>query len=83
MVGKYKKNRIKSKIISGVITSLYKAGQDNSNEINSFNFISEDGVLLSSSIYINNKKDINLFSKGKRVKILYIYDELKSGALLI
>lgn len=58
---------------------MYKAGQDNSNEVNSFYFISENGKLLSSSIYINDRKDIKLFSEGKRVKILYIYDELKNG----
>lgn len=77
-----KNGRIKSYIITGKICRLYEAGQDNEGEINSFTLISDSKKLWDEGIYLNNSNDISLFKIGKRVKILYILNELKSGGYL-
>ncbi|MGX3020899.1 hypothetical protein [Ursidibacter sp. B-7004-1] len=71
-------NIIPHKILSGTITRLYSAGQDNYT-VNSFEFIGDNGDEYSSGIYLNKTEDIKKFSIGKKIYIYYIIEELKVG----
>ena len=64
------------KFISGVITRVYIAGQDEQ-LINSFDLLLDDGSIHNNSIYANHKRDRKLFKIGHRVDIVFILDELK------
>lgn len=73
---------IKTKIISGRIVNLYKAGQDNIENYNSFTLMLESGERIEEGIYVLDKKDMELFHINSEVFIIYAYDYLKSGDLL-
>lgn len=76
------KGILKAKTITGVITRVYRAGQENSGEINSIDLILNDGNKISSGIYVNDIDDTHLFLVGKKVSIYYIFEKLKSGDLI-
>lgn len=63
--------------LSGTICRTYIAGQDESDTINSFDLLLDDGSIRDESIYVNNEKDVELFCTGHRVEVVYAMDELK------
>ena len=71
-----------NKIITGNIIRVYKAGQDSSDEFNSFELILDSGEKWSSGIYVNDNSDLELFKIGKKVSILYILEKLKTGEVI-
>ena len=68
------KSKIKTKVIKGIITRLYDAGQDNSGQVNSFELKLSNGSKWDESIYVSNGKDMELFEVGKQVYIYYVFD---------
>ena len=71
-----------NKIITGNIIRVYKAGQDSSDEFNSFELILDSGEKWSSGIYVNDNSDLELFKIGKKVSIFYILEKLKTGDVI-
>jgi hypothetical protein len=71
--------RIKTKVISGVITELFFAGQDSrwGDQVNSFWLRLKDGSTQQESIYAAQKPDRKLFVVGATVVVAYVLDELK------
>ncbi|MFB9240761.1 hypothetical protein IV454_10755 [Massilia antarctica] len=63
--------------VSGVIVALYHAGQDEEDDINSFDLSLDDGSTKSLGIYCDNDGDIDLFRLGCRVDIFSVFDPLK------
>ena len=46
---------------------------------NSFSFIDGEGIVRNESMYMMNKSDRHLFCEGKKIVILYAYNELKKS----
>jgi hypothetical protein len=74
-----RKGKIKSKVYSGKISETYFAGQDSrwGDEVNSIKVELENGEHIKEGIYFNDKADKKLFIPGAKIKIAYVYDELK------
>lgn len=70
--------RIRKKIVSGVITRIYVAGQDRSELPNAFDIRCDDGGTQMEGIYVNSKEDVVLYEVGKRVDVVYVLDEMKA-----
>ncbi len=69
--------------LSGVIQRTYVAGQDVSPEDNSFSLLLDNGAVREESIYNHTKEeDRKLFVVGSRVEVVYVFDELKPGAMM-
>jgi len=62
---------------TGVIESVYTAGQDARDEDNEFVLRQDDGTTHTESCYVNHDADRILFKVGHRVEIAYALDELK------
>lgn len=74
--------KLKTKMISGVISELVFAGQDSrwGNQVNSFKL---GGTLSASqlmSIEVQEKQDRKLFCVGARVEAVFVLDELKDSS---
>jgi len=67
---------------SGVITRVYRAGQDSSGANNTVDLMAEDGLVHSVGIYVNDPKDVALFLPGHAAQIVYALDELKPQAAI-
>lgn len=63
--------------ISGVITRVYVAGQDDSGINNTIDLLQDDGSVRTVGIYVNKPDDARLFQVGHRAEIVYVLDELK------
>lgn len=63
--------------LSGVIQRAYVAGQDGGEINNTIDLRLDDGSVHMVGIYVNNKSDVELFSPGCWVGIVYARDELK------
>jgi hypothetical protein len=63
--------------VSGVIERAYVAGQDGSDINNAIDVRVHDGSVRMIGIYVNDKKDVDLFCPGCRVGIVYVRDQLK------
>ena len=72
-----KTGKLKTQLVSGVIESVYYAGQDSDTEPNMFELLLNDGTKHSESIVTNIPSDRAHFKPGRQVTILYVYDELK------
>jgi hypothetical protein len=74
-----REGRIKTKVISGVITELFFAGQDSrwGDQVNSFWLKLDDGSTLQEGIYATQKADRRLFVVGATVACAHALDELK------
>jgi len=74
-----KEGRIPTLRREGTITKLIFAGQDarRGSEVNSFEFLLEDGSVALESIYAEKKSDRQLFRVGAKVSAVYALDELK------
>ena len=68
--------------VSGVITSMYRAGME-PDELESmdFEYVDDDGIVRNSSCYANNVADIGLYQVGKKVWFVYALDLLKQQPL--
>jgi len=68
-----------TKYVVGIITSVYTAGQDSTDEDppNAFDLLTDDGTETSDSFYANDEADLALFKVGARVEALYALDPLK------
>lgn len=62
---------------SGIIVDSYVSGQDSSLYNNTIDLLSEDGVLHSCGIYVNDPADADLFKVDRSAEIVYALDELK------
>lgn len=62
---------------SGVVQRAYVSGQDESTSNNTIDLKLDDGSVLMTGIYVNNKNDAGLFRPGCLVGIVYALDELK------
>ncbi len=65
------------KFVSGTIIEAYEAGQDICGLNNTVDLKLKDGTIESVGIYANNDQDIELFSPGSKVEMVYALDELK------
>ena len=63
--------------LSGVVQRAYVAGQDGGETNNTIDLRLDDGSVHMVGIYVNDKKDVELFHPGSRVGIVYARDELK------
>ena len=68
---------IPRKQISGVIQEVYRASMDSSGDPDQIDIILDGGGIISKGIYINHRKDLKLFQKGKRVEILCFLEDMK------
>ena len=75
--GSIQEKKIPLLFVSGVITRVYVAGQDEGDINNTVDLVTEDGSVTSVGIYTNNIDDVSLFNTGCRVEIVYALDELK------
>ena len=73
------RNQIKVLVRSGIIEKTYFAGQDArwGDQVNSFVLKLDDGTSFNESIYTHQKSDKKLFVPGARVRVAYVFDELK------
>lgn len=62
---------------SGIIQRRYRTGMDSGTIPNTFEMVCDDGEICEEGIYANSSHDEALFQPGKRVEILYVFDELK------
>lgn len=62
---------------SGIILRAYVSGQDPNEKNNTIDLKLDDGSVHMTGIFVNNKKDIELFRPGCRACIVYVLDELK------
>jgi len=65
------------KRLSGIIERAYYAGQGGTGPNNMIDIVTDNGTPEAVGIYINDPLDVNLFTKGHRVEIVYALDELK------
>ncbi|MDG4952730.1 MULTISPECIES: hypothetical protein [Actinobacillus] len=70
---------IKTSLVQGEIVRLYKAGQDDMDEYNSFDLLLDSGELWSESIYLTDIKNKSLFKLKSKVSIFYVHDERKGS----
>ncbi len=63
--------------VTGVIGSLYVAGQERLDHPNEFEFTLNDGSSRSEAILMDDPNSISAYAIGRRVHIHYAYDELK------
>ena len=63
--------------VSGVIQRSYFAGQDTPGHNNTVDLALDDGSISSAGIYTNELRDVDLFSPGHLVQVVYALDELK------
>ena len=63
--------------LSGVIRRSYFAGQDSGGRNNTVDLVSLDGSISTAGIYTNQPHDVELFSPGHLVHVVYALDELK------
>ncbi|MCK3655911.1 hypothetical protein A4G19_09100 [Pasteurellaceae bacterium Macca] len=75
-------NKINHKFVSGIITRIFKSGQDRGEVNNSFELVLDNGEFWEEGIYVSNEEQRKLFQLGSKVEILYVFDELKSGRML-
>lgn len=63
--------------VTGVIASLYVAGQERLDHPNEFEFTLNDGSSRSEAILMDDPNSISAYAVGRQVQIHYAYDELK------
>ncbi len=68
---------IPRKQISGVIQDVYRASMDSSGSPDQIDILLDGGGIISKGIYINHRKDLKLFRKGKMVEILCFIEDMK------
>lgn len=79
---KIKNGDVKTKCVSGKISSLYSSGQDYPEGNNSFRLKLDNGENIDESIYVLDKEDMDLFQINTEIVIIYSCDYLKSDELL-
>ena len=72
---------IPSEIKSGVITRTYVAGMESLGQVNSFEYLDEEGNSHDEGIYTLNTNQRNLFKLNHLVVIYYAYDEMKASTV--
>lgn len=72
---------IPSEIKSGVITKTYAAGMESLVQVNSFEYLDEEGNSHDEGIYTLNTNKRNLFKLNHLVVIYYAYDEMKASTV--
>lgn len=68
---------IEGECVTGVIASLYVAGQERLDHPNEFEFTLNDGSSRSEAILTDDPNSISAYAIGRQVQIHYAYDELK------
>lgn len=72
---------IPSEIKSGVITRTYAAGMESLGQVNSFEYLDEEGNSHDEGIYTLNTHQRNLFKLNHLVVIYYAYNEMKASTV--
>ena len=72
---------IPSEIKSGVITRTYVAGMESLGQVNSFEYLDEEGNSHDEGIYTLHTNQRNLFKLNHLVVICYAYDEMKASTV--
>jgi hypothetical protein len=63
---------------SGIVQRMYHAGMELDEQGSmDFDYIGDDGILRSSSCYVNDASDIGLYQIGKKVWFALAFDKLK------
>ncbi|MCJ8206801.1 hypothetical protein [Pseudomonas sp. RGM2987] len=63
--------------VSGIVLRVYVAGQDKIEANNMLDLKLGDGTVINVGIYVNDKRDVELFKIGRRASVVYALDELK------
>ena len=69
--------RMPTRRVAGVISRVYRAGQDNSGPVNTVTVERPDGSSGTIGIYINDQNDRRYFVPGNFVEIIYALDDCK------
>ncbi len=75
-------DNIKNKVtpqeeIEGVITKIYRTGQDNTEQYNTIEILCDNKKTAIEGMYANKKSDKALYKPGAKIKIKYIIEPLK------
>ena len=72
--------KMPTKLVAGVITRAYHAGQGDTGPDNMADILTHEGSIQSIGIEVNDPEDAKLFRVGQSVEVVYALDELKKRA---